>query len=121
IMFDVSAPSKQAMTMALFSMVVMVAPISGPTIGGFLTEYLNWRWIFYVNLPLGVPALALLWWLLPSRPIHRRRLDLVGFAAIAIALCAMQLALDRGNTKDWFDSWEIIAEVVVAISGLWIF
>jgi MFS transporter, DHA2 family, multidrug resistance protein len=121
IMFDISAPSKQAMTVAIFSMIVMVAPISGPAIGGLLTEYLNWRWIFYVNLPIGIPALVLLWWLLPSRPLIRRRLDLVGFASIALALGAMQLALDRGHQKDWFDSWEIIIEVIVAVSFLWIF
>jgi MFS transporter, DHA2 family, multidrug resistance protein len=121
IMFDVSAPSKQAMTMGIFSMIVMVAPISGPTIGGFLTEYLSWRWIFYVNLPIGIPALVLLWWLLPSRPVIRRRLDLFGFASIALALGAMQLVLDRGHHQDWFDSWEIIIETIVAISFLWIF
>jgi len=121
IMFDVSAPSKQAMTMAVFSMIVMVAPISGPTIGGYLTEYLNWRWIFYVNLPIGIPALLLLWWLLPSRPVVRRRFDMTGFASIAIALGAMQLLLDRGHQKDWFSSWEIIIEAIVAVSCLWVF
>lgn len=121
IMFDISAPSKQAMTMALFSLIVMVAPISGPTIGGFLTEYLNWRWIFYVNLPFGIPALIIMWFLLPSRPRVPRRLDLFGFAAIGLALAAMQLALDRGQQNDWFDSWETITEVVLALSCLWIF
>lgn len=121
IMFDISAPSKQAMTMALFSLIVMVAPISGPTIGGFLTEYLNWRWIFYVNLPFGVPALIIMWFLLPSRPITERRLDLFGFAMIGLALAAMQLALDRGQDKGWFDSWEIVTEVVLAVSFLWMF
>lgn len=121
VMFDISAPSKQAMTIAIFSMIVMIAPISGPTIGGLLTEYLNWRWIFYVNLPIGIPALVLLWWLLPSRPVIRRRLDIIGFASIALALGAMQLALDRGHHKDWFDSWEIIVEVILALSFLWIF
>jgi DHA2 family multidrug resistance protein len=121
IMFDISAPSKQAMTMALFSMIVMIAPISGPSLGGFLTEYLNWRWIFYVNLPIGIPALAVLWWLLPSRPIERRRLDITGFLAIGLGLCAMQLALDRGQQKDWLNSWEIVAEAIVALSCLWVF
>lgn len=121
IMFDISAPSKQAMTMALFSMIVMIAPISGPSLGGFLTEYLNWRWIFYVNLPIGIPALAILWWLLPSRAIERRPLDIAGFASIALALCAMQLALDRGQQEDWFNSWEIIIEAIVAVSCLWVF
>ncbi len=121
IMYDISPPSKQPMTMAIFSMIVMVAPISGPFIGGAITQYLNWRWIFYINLPLGIPALVLLWWLLPSRAIEPRRLDMFGFAAIAIGLGAIQLLLDRGQHKDWFDSWEIVAEAIVAVSALWIF
>lgn len=120
-MFDINPPSKQGMAMALFGMMVMVAPITGPALGGFLTEYLNWRWIFYVNLPLGIPAFIILWVLLPSRPIARRRLDLFGFFAIAVALGAMQLALDRGQHKDWLESWEIIIEAIIALSALWIF
>lgn len=121
IMFDISPPSKQPMTLAIFSIIVMVAPISGPTIGGFLVENLNWRWIFYVNLPLGIPALVLLWFLLPSRGIERRPLDLFGFAMIALALTSMQLMFDRGQHEDWFSSWEIIAELLVALCALWIF
>lgn len=121
IMFDISPPSKQAMSMSIFGMMVMVAPISGPFLGGFLTEYFNWRWIFYVNLPFGIPALALIWWLLPSRPLVRRKLDLGGFAALAIGLAAMQLAFDRGQGKDWFASKEIVAETIIAISAIWIF
>lgn len=121
IMFDVSAPSKQAMTMSYFSMIVMIAPISGPTLGGFLTEYLNWRWIFFVNLPLGIPALFLVWWLLPSRPLVPRRLDIFGFSVLAIGLGVLQLMLDRGQGEDWFSSWEIRIELIIAISALWIF
>jgi DHA2 family multidrug resistance protein len=121
IMFDISPPSKQAMTLAVFSMIVMVAPISGPFLGGFITEYMNWRWIFYVNLPLGIPALALMWWLLPSRPVERRSLDLFGFVAIGVGLASFQLMLDRGQHKDWFESWEIVVELLVAISAFWVF
>jgi MFS transporter, DHA2 family, multidrug resistance protein len=121
IMFDVSAPSKQAMTMSYFSMIVMVAPISGPTIGGFLTDYVNWRWIFFVNLPLGLPALFLVWWLLPSRPLVPRRLDIFGFSALALGLGMLQLMLDRGQSQDWFSSWEINLELIIALSALWIF
>jgi DHA2 family multidrug resistance protein len=121
IMFDISPPSKQAMTLAVFSMIVMVAPISGPFLGGLITEYLNWRWVFYVNLPLGIPALLLLWWLLPSRPIDRRSLDLFGFLMIGAALVAFQLMLDRGQHKGWFDSWEIVIELLVGISAAWVF
>ena len=121
ILFDISPPSKQPMAMSIFGMIVMVAPVTGPFIGGLLTEYLNWRWIYYVNLPLGIPALVLIWWLLPSRPIERRKLDLFGFAAIGIGLAAMQLVFDRGQGKDWFASKEIVAELIIAISAFWIF
>jgi DHA2 family multidrug resistance protein len=121
IMFDISPPSKQAQTMSTFGMLVMVAPISGPFIGGFLTEYLNWRWIYYVNLPIGVPALFLLWWLLPSRQIESRRLDLFGFAVLGLALGTLQLMLDRGQQKDWFQSWEIVIELIVVLSALWVY
>lgn len=121
ILFDVSPPSKQASTMSYFGMVVMVAPISGPFLGGFLTDYLSWRWVYYVNLPLGIPALAILWWLLPDRPRDGRSFDIAGFAFLALALGALQLVLDRGQIKDWFDSEEIVIEVLVAISMLWVY
>ncbi|MGE3690861.1 MAG: DHA2 family efflux MFS transporter permease subunit [Novosphingobium sp.] len=119
--FDITPPSKQAMAMAVFGMMVMVAPITGPWVGGYLTQYLSWRWIYYVNLPIGIPALAILWFYLPSRQIERRRFDLFGFFSIAVGLAAMQLALDRGQEKDWFESWEIIIEAGVAFSAFWMF
>lgn len=121
IMFDLSRPSQQGMTMAVYSLIVMIAPISGPTIGGFLVEYVSWRWIFYVNLVIGIPALLLVWWQLPSRVLVRRPLDLIGFFWLALALCSLQLAFDRGEHKDWLESWEIIIELLVAASALWIF
>jgi DHA2 family multidrug resistance protein len=121
VLFDISPPSKHASNMALFGLIIMVAPITGPFLGGYLTEYLNWRWIYYVNLPIGIPALVIIWWLLPSRPLTRRKLDLTGFALLAIALCGVQLMLDRGQHKDWFDSPEIVFELVIAISAFWVF
>ena len=121
IMFDISPPSKQTQTMANFGMVVMIAPISGPFVGGFLTEYLNWRWIYYVNLPIGIPAFILMWWLLPSRPLAGRKLDKFGFAFLGLGLGALQLMLDRGEHADWFSSWEIIIEAIVVLSALWVF
>lgn len=119
--FDVSPPSRHAMSIAIFGMIAMIAPITGPTLGGVLTEYLSWRWIFYVNLPIGIPALILLWWLLPSRNIERRKLDTFGFVTIALGLAALQLALDRGQHRDWLESSEIVIEFIVAISAIWIF
>ncbi len=121
IMFDINRPSKQTQAMAIWGMVVMIGPISGPFIGGYLTETLNWRWVFYVNLPIGIPALAILWWLLPSREQVKRRLDVFGALMLGTALVALQLMLDRGQHKDWFDSTEIVIELVIAICAFWIF
>jgi DHA2 family multidrug resistance protein len=121
IMFDINRPSKQAQAMSLWGMVVMIGPISGPFIGGYLTETLNWRWVFYVNLPIGIPAIAVLWWLLPSRKIVRRQLDIFGALALGAALVSLQLVFDRGEHKDWFDSIEIVAELIASICAFWIF
>ena len=121
IMFDINRPSKQASAMTLWGAVSMNAPISGPFIGGLQTDQLNWRWVFYMNLPLGIPALVVAWWLLPSRPLTRRKLDRFGYSLIALGLGALQLVLDRGQERDWFNSWEIIIETVVAGSCIWMF
>jgi MFS transporter, DHA2 family, multidrug resistance protein len=121
IVFDINRPSKQTQAMSIWGMVVMIGPISGPFIGGFLTETLNWRWVFYVNLPIGIPALAVLWWLLPSHPIIKRQLDVFGAAILGMSLCALQLMLDRGQGRDWFESKEIVIELIFAISAFWVF
>jgi MFS transporter, DHA2 family, multidrug resistance protein len=121
IMYDTNPPEKQPRAMAIWGFMVILAPITGPMIGGFLTDTLNWRWVFYVNLPIGIPAFLILWWLLPSRPVVRRRLDYLGYGALAIGLGITQLMMDRGQQKDWFESWEIILEAIVAASALWIF
>ncbi len=121
IMLDINRPSQAPRAMALWGMGIMVAPIFGPMIGGWLTESYNWRWVFYINLPIGIPTLALLWWLLPSRPINRRQLDLFGFAILAIGLATLQLMLDRGQQEDWLQSWEIRTELLVVIAAMWMF
>ncbi|WP_439133424.1 DHA2 family efflux MFS transporter permease subunit [Pseudomaricurvus sp.] len=121
ILFDTTKPSKQAAAMSLWGMVIMIGPITGPMLGGLLTDTLNWRWVFYVNLPLGIPTLLLLIWLLPSRPLSERKLDRFGFLILAVGLVSLQLLLDRGNHKDWFSSWEIIIELIVALSAFWMF
>lgn len=121
IMLDINPPSKHAQALGIWGMAVMVAPISGPMLGGWLTENYSWRWIFYINLPIGIPTLLILWWLLPSRPVQRRRLDYLGFGLLAVGLAALQLMLDRGQGEDWFQSNEIIIEAGVAAACLWMF
>ncbi len=121
ILLDINPPSKQSSALSAWGLVVMIAPVMGPMLGGLLTDALSWRWVFYINLPIGIPALAILLWLLPSRPIVRRKLDVTGFLWLAIALGALQLMLDRGEHKDWFDSPEIVIELIVTLSALWIF
>lgn len=119
-MLDINKPSRQAQMMAVWGMGIMVGPILGPIIGGYLTENYNWRWVFYVNVPLGAIALAILFVGLPSRVVSNRRFDMFGFAMIAIAIGALQLMLDRGNQLDWFDSAEIWIYAMAIASAVWI-
>ena len=121
ILLDINRPSEAPRAMSIWGMGIMIAPILGPMIGGWLTENYNWRWVFYINLPIGIPTFAVLWWLLPSRPINRRQLDRFGFAMLAIGLATLQLLLDRGQQEDWFQSWEIIIELLVVLAAFWIF
>jgi len=121
VLLDVNPPGKQAKAMAIWGMGVMVGPILGPLIGGWLTENFEWRWCFYVNLPVGVLTFAILWWLLPTRPIRKRAFDMTGFILFSIGISALQLMLDRGQTKDWFQSGEIWIEALLAFVTLWMF
>lgn len=118
-MLDINAPKDQAKAMSVWGMGMMVGPIMGPVIGGALTESYNWRWVFYVNLPVGIATFAILWLLLPTRPREQRSFDVTGFALIGIAVASFQLMLDRGQQEDWFSSWEIILEGCVAAAALW--
>ncbi len=117
---DTSRPSRQTQMQALWGMTVMIGPIIGPFLGGWLTENWNWRWVFYINVPLGAAVLAIMAAELPSRQILRRRFDLIGFALVAIALTATQLLLDRGNHVDWFASIESWIYLCLAVSAGWV-
>jgi DHA2 family multidrug resistance protein len=121
VMMDINPPSKQAGAMSIWGMGVMVGPILGPVIGGWLTDNYDWRWCFYVNVPVGIVTFGILWALLPSREIRLRQFDLFGFSMLAIAISVFQLMLDRGQTNDWFDSWEVRIEGMVALSAAWMF
>ncbi len=120
-MLDAYPKARHGEAMALWTMGVMVAPIMGPVLGGWLTENFDWRWVFYVNLPVGVLALAGTWLSVPESPISERRFDMFGFVLIALAVASLQLMLDRGEQNDWFESAETIIECGLAIIGAWMF
>ncbi|NOU03624.1 MAG: multidrug efflux MFS transporter [Novosphingobium sp.] len=118
-MIDTNRPSRQPQMMAIWGMGIMIGPILGPILGGWLTENWSWRAVFYVNVPLGALSLFLMITLLPSRPVARRKFDLTGFALLGTALTALQLLLDRGSRIDWFASGEAWIYAVLAASTTW--
>jgi DHA2 family multidrug resistance protein len=121
-MLDIYPFERRAQAMAIFGMGVMVGPITGPTLGGYLTEMYNWRYVFYVNLPFGILAVTGLLIFLPkAAPRTELRFDWTGFAVLAMGVAALQLMLDRGQNLDWFSSREIIIEAVLAGLGIYLF
>jgi DHA2 family multidrug resistance protein len=120
-LFDINPRDKQGQAMALFGGGVMIGPILGPVLGGWLTDNYNWRWVFLVNLPVGIICVLVMLRFMPRTETHQRKFDLFGFALLGIALCALQLFLDRGEQNDWFGSWETIVELGVAIAAGWMF
>ncbi len=120
-LFDINPKEKHGSAMALFGAGVMIGPILGPILGGWLTDSYNWRWVFLINLPVGALAAFLMFRTMPASVKVVRRFDLFGFGLLGLALGAFQLMLDRGEQLDWFSSWEIILEAGLAISGVWMF
>ncbi len=107
--------------MAIWGMGIMVGPILGPTLGGWLTENYNWRWVFYINLPVGIMAFLGILSAVPETEPQRRRFDMLGFILLSVAIGGLQLLLDRGQSQDWFGSTEIIIETVVAGLAFYLF
>ncbi|MBU6443352.1 MAG: DHA2 family efflux MFS transporter permease subunit [Alphaproteobacteria bacterium] len=122
IMLDLYPLEKRGQAMAIWGMGIMVGPILGPTLGGYLTDHYSWRWVFYVNVPFGVAAVTGIWLYLRDTPRDRQlRFDWTGFGVLSLGIGALQLMLDRGETKDWFGSGEIVSEAVLAGLGLYLF
>ena len=121
-LLDIYPPHRRGVAMAIWGMGVMIGPIMGPTLGGFLTEYYNWRWVFYINLPFGLLAAAGLLIFLPGgRQNDGSRFDWLGFAVLSTGIGALQLMLDRGQTLDWFSAREIVIEAILAGLGFYLF
>src|SRR5471030_1669247 len=122
VMLDMYPPAKRGNMMAIWGMGVMLGPILGPTLGGMLTDAYGWRWVFYINVPFGIAACAMLLAFFKDTAKDRNlKFDWFGFAALSVGLAALQLMLDRGTTKDWFDSPEIVIEAIIAGIGLYLF
>jgi DHA2 family multidrug resistance protein len=122
VLMGINPKERQGSAMALFGMAVMVGPVLGPVLGGWLTENYSWRWCFYINLPIGVVAFLGMTVFLPdSERKPGEKLDWFGFGTLSIAIAAMQVLLDRGEQKDWFGSGEIWIEAIVAASAFYLF
>ncbi len=120
ILFDIYPVERRGFAMAVWGMGVMIGPILGPTLGGYLTEMYNWRYVFYINLPFGLLAtLGLLLFMHETDHESHLRFDWLGFVVLSTGIGALQMMLDRGNNQDWFTSNEIIVEAV--LGGLCIY
>jgi len=122
VLLDINPPQKHGSAMAIWGAGIMVGPIMGPTLGGWLTDAYNWRWVFYINLPIGILAfLGILLFVHETERDTKRSFDLFGFAMLSLAVGSLQMLLDRGEQKDWFGSPEIVIEAALALVGLWVF
>jgi MFS transporter, DHA2 family, multidrug resistance protein len=122
ILLDSFPRDQRGSAMALWGVGIMVGPILGPTLGGWLTDNFNWRWVFYINLPVGALAWLGIALSIPETERDRDRpFDFFGFAMLSLGMGALQMMLDRGELQDWFDSTEIRVEAALAVLGFYSF
>src|SRR5205085_1696186 len=121
-LLQINPPERHGYAMAVFGIGTILGPIMGPAIGGWVTEDYSWRWVFYINLPVGVLCtLGILIFIRHTPTVHREPFDFFGFLTLSLAVGALQLMLDRGELKDWFHSSEIWIEATVAGLGFYLF
>jgi MFS transporter, DHA2 family, multidrug resistance protein len=122
VLLDVYPKERQGFAMALWGIAVMVGPVLGPVLGGWLTENYTWRWVFYINLPIGaLTFLGIVTFLQETEQNAGAKLDWFGFGTLSLAIGALQVLLDRGEQLDWFGSGEIWIEAIVAASAFYLF
>jgi MFS transporter, DHA2 family, multidrug resistance protein len=122
LVIDLYPAHERPKAQSIFGMGIMLGPIMGPTLGAWLTDQYSWHWVFLVNVPFGIIAsIGLFLFMEESPPNTKLRFDWFGFAALAIGVGALQLALDRGEQVGWFDSNEIIGYTIVAVVGIYYF
>ena len=122
VLLQINPPERHGHAMAVFGTGTIVGPIMGPALGGWLTEYHSWRWVFYINLPIGLLCtFGVLVFIRHTRNVRREPFDFVGFLVLSLGIGALQLMLDRGELKDWFNSSEIWIEATIAGLGFYLF
>jgi MFS transporter, DHA2 family, multidrug resistance protein len=121
VLFDAYPPAQHGRAMAIWGVGVVMGPMLGPMLGGWLTDDYSWRWVFYINVPFGILAVLGVMAYFPDTTHARKRFDFFGFALLSIAVGTLQLLLDRGPLKDWFNSGEIKLETAVAALAFYLF
>jgi DHA2 family multidrug resistance protein len=124
ILGDTFPPEKRGLAFALYGITAICAPAIGPTLGGWITDSYSWRWVFYINVPVGALALLLVYRLVEDPPYLARTkknlsgFDFIGFSLLTVGVGALQIALDKGQEDDWFGSHFITTLVIIAVAGL---
>ncbi len=121
VLLDSYPKEKHGSAMAMWGVGVMVGPILGPTLGGYLTSAYNWSWVFYINLPIGIVTFLGLSAFLSERRTTNVGLDWLGFITLGVAIGSLQVMLDRGQQLDWFSSTEILVEAAIAALAFYLF
>ena len=113
-------PEKRGMALAFWSMTIVVAPICGPILGGWISDNIHWGWIFFINVPIGLAVVLISWKILEGREsrISHQPVNTVGLILLALGVGALQLMLDQGRELDWFNSTEIVVLTIIAAVGL---
>ncbi len=120
-LLDINEPKDHGKAMAVWGMGVMLGPIVGPSLGGYLTEYYNWRWVFFINLPLGIASFLGLLFFLPDSARIERPFDKLGFLTLSICIACLQLIMDRGEQVGWMDALEVQIYVGLIIGSVWMY
>jgi MFS transporter, DHA2 family, multidrug resistance protein len=121
VLFDIYPPAQHGRAMSIWGVGVTLAPTIAPMFGGWLTDNYSWRWVFYINVPFGVLAVLGLMVYYPDTKQRRKPFDFLGFAMLSLAVGFLQIFLDRGPTKGWFDSTEIKIEAAISALALYLF
>jgi MFS transporter, DHA2 family, multidrug resistance protein len=124
ILADTFPPAKRGMAFAVYGMAVVTAPAIGPSLGGWITDNFTWRWIFFINIPVGILSILLTSRLIQDPPYFKRRklsetkIDYVGLGFVALGLGALQIVLDKGQREDWFESHFIVILTAICVASL---